>query len=323
MSTASSLVRALIGCAVREGERQAELLDAVAFDAATLDDPDARVPTASYLELFELCASRSRDPMFGSTVGAAIDREAFGLLGLVVGSCASLGEAFARFSRYSRLLCDELRFEVVEQSNDEAAVVYHMDASPHVPALFEMAITHLVLTARKGTRGAFTPTRVVFRHRGSARSLARVFGAPAELGGAVDAIFFERAALSLGLRGRNPTLLGVLEQHTAHVLDRLPPEQDFRARVRGAVQALLSRGEPTLELVARRLGMGDRTLQRRLRAEGLTFRELLDGVRLEAAEIQLARRDVSVAEVAFSLGFSDAKSFRQAYRRMTGRAPRG
>ncbi|MFN9944969.1 MAG: helix-turn-helix transcriptional regulator, partial [bacterium] len=84
---------------------------------------------------------------------------------------------------------------------------------------------------------------------------------------------------------------------------------------------LLPDGEPSLPTVARRLALGERTLQRRLREEGLTFRALVDDVRHECAKIQRATPEVSVAEVAYSLGFSSPSAFHHAYRRWTGASP--
>lgn len=278
------------------------------------------MPTTSYLQVFAAASAQCRGGELAPAVATALDAAAFGLLGFVVASCATLREALGRFGRYSRLLCDELKVELVERG-DEIAVVYAMDASPHVPALFEMALTHLVSTSRRGTRGLFRPRRVVFRHPVGSPSLAGLLRAPVEFGAVEDAVHCDRESLDLPLRGANPTLLGILESHATHVLGSLPAEDDTIARVRAAIRALLPHGEPSLESVASRLGVGARTLQRRLRDHGFTFRGLTDDVRRECALIHLAHPDISVAEVAFSLGFSGPSAFHHAFRRWTGRSP--
>jgi AraC-like DNA-binding protein len=78
---------------------------------------------------------------------------------------------------------------------------------------------------------------------------------------------------------------------------------------------------PTLEEVAAALAMSDRTLQRELRNEQTSFRELVDVVRREIAVQQLAQPGNSAAEVGFLLGFSDPSAFTRAFRRWTGTAP--
>ena len=76
-----------------------------------------------------------------------------------------------------------------------------------------------------------------------------------------------------------------------------------------------------MEAVARALHMSVRTLQRRLVASGVTFREVADAVRMQLAEEYLSDRAVSTAEVAFLLGFSDQTAFNRAFRRWTGQSP--
>ena len=68
--------------------------------------------------------------------------------------------------------------------------------------------------------------------------------------------------------------------------------------------------------------MHPKTLTRRLRNEGTTFRGLLDELRLQLAERYLRQPNLSVDEVAFLLGYSERSAFHRAFRRWTGRAPR-
>jgi AraC-like DNA-binding protein len=67
--------------------------------------------------------------------------------------------------------------------------------------------------------------------------------------------------------------------------------------------------------------MSPRTLQRRLRDHGLCYADLLDSTRASAAKNYLSDRGISVAEVAYLLGFSEQSSFNHAFKRWTGQAP--
>lgn len=322
MSIAASFLHAILARAAQCGADADALLRVVDLDRDAIADRDARVPTPALLQLLATAVARTDNPALGAEVAAAVDGATFGLLGYVVASCGTLREALGRFVRYSRLLCDELRVDVVHRPG-EVAVVYGLDAAPHVPAFFELAQCHLVFTARRGTKGAFRPQRVVFRHPAGPRAIAEMIGVEVGYGAAEDAVICDPAMLDLPLRGANPALLGFLESHAAIVLDRLPREDDLLGRTRHAVRGLLPDGEPSLDAVAARLGLGGRTLQRRLRDRGVTYRALVDDVRREHAQVLLACPDVSIAEVAFSLGFSDASAFHHAYRRWTGRSPGG
>lgn len=91
--------------------------------------------------------------------------------------------------------------------------------------------------------------------------------------------------------------------------------------IRRAVAAELARGDARLATVARRLGTTSRTLQRRLRAEGLSHQQLLDEARREAAERYLRESSLAIAEIAYLLGYSEPSAFHRAFRRWSGTTP--
>jgi len=67
--------------------------------------------------------------------------------------------------------------------------------------------------------------------------------------------------------------------------------------------------------------MSVRSLQRRLKEAGTTFRTVLDMVRKDLASTYVHDPDIELAEVAFLLGFSDQSDFSRAFKRWTGNPP--
>jgi AraC-like DNA-binding protein len=321
LSTATLLLRAITTACDRRGLPTSAIVKAVGLSEAIVASPDTRVPTETYLALFAEAAKLGGED-FGISVGKALDAASFGLVGFLVASSGTLRDAFVRFSRYTRLLCDELEVTVTDRG-DRVAVVYTLAVPPRVPALFEMALSHLVMSSRVGTNDAFRPEQVQFRDASGSGALTPLLGSPVKFGADEDAVVCDARSLGLPLKGANSPLLAVLESHADLLLKALPNDGEIIARCRSLVRAMLPDGEPSLDAVASRMGKGARTLQRRLREVGLTFRGVVDDVRRESALRELEAPDVSVAEVAFSLGFSDPSAFHHAFRRWTGRSPRG
>lgn len=86
-------------------------------------------------------------------------------------------------------------------------------------------------------------------------------------------------------------------------------------------QQLEQRRQPTLEVVAARLGRAPRTLQRSLQGTR-PFQVLLDESLRDRASFLVQRRtDLSVKEIAVRLGFSCAPAFSRAVRRWFGENP--
>lgn len=93
------------------------------------------------------------------------------------------------------------------------------------------------------------------------------------------------------------------------------------ARVRSILLARIGRGRSSEARIARVLRMSSRTLQRKLAADGTSYRELLSATLRLRAELELADPDLSIAEIASRLGFSDPANFSRAFRNWTGQSP--
>jgi AraC-like DNA-binding protein len=95
----------------------------------------------------------------------------------------------------------------------------------------------------------------------------------------------------------------------------------FRREVERHLEPLLASGAIRMEQAALAMRCSRQTLYRRLKAEGATFEQVLDGLRRKLASRLLREEGLSVKEVAYRLGFSDPAAFSRAFKRWTGVAP--
>jgi len=84
---------------------------------------------------------------------------------------------------------------------------------------------------------------------------------------------------------------------------------------------ILHTGDVSVETIAAKLGTSRQTLYRNLKAEGVTFEQVLDALRHRMALDYIASKKVSVNETAYLVGFSDPASFSRAFKRWTGKNP--
>ena len=81
-------------------------------------------------------------------------------------------------------------------------------------------------------------------------------------------------------------------------------------------------GDCSIERVAGTLAVNKRTLQRRLKAEGTSFKALLDEVRFNAARKYLRESRGSLTALADMLCYADLSAFSNAFRQRFGVSPR-
>ncbi len=107
---------------------------------------------------------------------------------------------------------------------------------------------------------------------------------------------------------------------------QLSQAQDLRSIVEHVREGLRAGSDikpPRISLLARRLGMSERSLRRRLAEQGVDYRTLVSERQQEIASELLRQHGVSVKEVAYGLGYTSVSAFHRAYRRWTGSSPKG
>jgi AraC-like DNA-binding protein len=134
-------------------------------------------------------------------------------------------------------------------------------------------------------------------------------------------IIFGADQLARPLPERSPERQALAAQVCADIVDARRARSGLAQDVRVLITQRLARGAPMGE-VAGALAMTERTLRRRLRAEGVGYRELLDEVRSSMAAALLGgRATMPVAAVAARLGYADAAAFAHARDRWRNGVP--
>jgi len=90
--------------------------------------------------------------------------------------------------------------------------------------------------------------------------------------------------------------------------------------VKRVLHEVLRTDDAQVDLVAKRLGLTGRSLQRRLKDEGTSFQTVREEVRRELARRYLDD-GLAIAEISFLLGFSEPSAFFRAFKRWTGETP--
>jgi AraC-like DNA-binding protein len=135
-------------------------------------------------------------------------------------------------------------------------------------------------------------------------------------------LVMDRDSLEVPVRAALPRAAGAL---FSQILEwATPPARTMSStaeRVAAELASDLECAPPSIEQVARELGLSTRTLHRRLSDEATSFQRVLDTVRRDAAIRCLRDRERQLKTVAAAVGFADMRSFRRAFKRWTGLSP--
>ncbi|HEX4938830.1 MAG TPA: helix-turn-helix transcriptional regulator, partial [Candidatus Kapabacteria bacterium] len=126
--------------------------------------------------------------------------------------------------------------------------------------------------------------------------------------------------LQCTLPTHDPVVAALHERYLQQQLQKLG-HTSTRYRVFTEIVRRLKNGEPRRAEIAASIHVSERTLQRRLREENISFQELLNDARRELAQQYLADTRLTLAEVADLLGFGDQSNFFRASKRWFGVSP--
>lgn len=292
--------------------------------ANPLDSPGERIPLALVSPVYDLIASASGDAEYVYKVTNQASLEGAGTIFQLVSCCATLFDAVRLVCRFSSIASDVVSYSFSERGRHVDFIVTpnrEVYASAHQieASLFLLTQYQRMTPASRGP----LLQEVWFTHapRFAVARYEAHFGCPVLFNQQRVGARLLRGALDTPLPGADERLedyyRSVAERYESSVMagDTLP------ARVQRLFVQRMAFGEPDREAIARALNTSVRTLQRQLREAGLSYRELIEQARLGAATQELLTSERPVHEVAFLVGYADARAFRRAFLRWTGTAP--
>jgi AraC-like DNA-binding protein len=182
-----------------------------------------------------------------------------------------------------------------------------------------MAQGKLVIDSIAGAPVPLVEAAFVHDKGRSGRAVEAHFACPIRYGAERNALTFDRALLDRRIEKSDLAYHALIKKYLATARAEL--EGGLAEDVRAEIARQMELGHCTLESVADSLRMPPRSLQRRLQAEGLSFRDLLDEWRRARALSLVTNTRLPLSEVSEALGYSEQGVFTQAFRRWYGGTP--
>jgi len=302
-----------------------KLFAEVGLNHADLRDPLARFSSAAIMDLWRSAALATRDPGFGLTVASFWHPTTLYALGYSWLASNNLEEAFACAVRYTRIVNTAAQGLLrVEDGAQQFRVILGRSSYYTNPAevAVDAAMGMLMIMCRAAYGSGFEVMRVSFRHPEPSRRerFDQLFKAPIEFGAQDDALYIDPAIVRAPLATANPELVRINDRIATDYLAQLD-RNDLGMRVRSKLIEQLPAGRISEGEIAAAINLSQRSLQRKLREQGMTFTRLVDSTRRELSLQYVRDPNYSFNEVAFLLGFTEPANFSRAFKRWFGYSP--
>ncbi len=307
-----------------QGGRSTEVLSRAGLKRGLYQQPNRHISLKRYCDSMHEAARSTGNEHFGLSFGAQFAPEGLGLFGYYAITSPDLRSAIDGMQQYFHVFQRNSLLQLTTHQGicqleyrllDGDIMDRRQDA--------ELTIGMLNNVLKRGMGEHWSPLAVHFQHP------ALVDGGPHRDAFACDTrfqqarnvILFRESCLEQAMPDANPMLNNVTLGSMLQLAGLEQPALTWVQRAKSEIIELLPQNAATLELVAQRLALSPRSLQRQLAQEQYSFKSLLDEVREELARYYLNYDRLSISEVAYRLGYSEVSAFTRAFMRWQSMSP--
>ncbi len=319
-----SAARTLLGLVEERGLSPERLCRGLGFTYQDLRDQHVLL---SYQQVRDLILRAQRllvEPAIGLATGARQTPVSWGVAGLAMLTCATFGDAIEYGLGRQGEAGAMVNHLVGEQGREFYLEVMprHFDLQIE-PFLVDEALSSALAVSRYMTGPAFKPLRVDLAQPRPAHEevYRRFFRCPVRFDAGGNRMTFESHWLGVRLPGHDRITCGLVQAQLNTLLVQPVGRHDLVESVANRLRFGVEAGPRQKEL-ASMVNVSERTLRRRLGQQETTYRTLRDSTLFERAQDLLGNSDMTVAQVAELVGYSDARAFRRAFKRWSGMLPK-
>ncbi|OBI92027.1 AraC family transcriptional regulator [Mycobacterium asiaticum] len=286
-------------------------------------EEDAFIPTPAFARMIETTAVELKCPDFGLRLSRIRGLDAVGPVAVILRNCDTVLEAMQASARYSYAHTAGVKIRSARPTETEVRMIVEQ-VEPGVPyslQAYEMSVGLMVRTNRI-LAGPQTPVTVSFVHDqlSSDAAYREALGCPVRFGQSWCGIELPSYVLQQRIDHADPEARRIAVKYLEATC--LPSTAPLSERVAELARRLLPLGHCSGEVIADRLAVHPRTLQRRLATEGTSCQDVIDRERRTLAAQYLAEPRLRLGQIASLLGYTEQSALNRSCRRWFDKTPR-
>ncbi|MFC1524431.1 AraC family transcriptional regulator [Thermodesulfobacteriota bacterium] len=311
-----------------KGHDPTPLLKSIGIDQTALADPETRFTADQFDALWTGAVKLANERDLGFSYASELAEVLRGrsLISNMMLNSSTVGEAMERLVRYHDIVSDAVRPNM-EIGNDGVRIFWeYFGPTVKMPEQFGEALMALytkILLRLTDSKLVLLEVSFVSPTPENLDKYNELFKAPLRFNRPENKLLMDRECLAIPIFLSDANVLTTLEKLAKKRLEELFPEKPLSSETGKVIgEELMGGREINLDVVAGKLAMSPRSLQFKLKEEGVTYQEILDDLRKQIALDNLKEPSASIADLAFLLGYSDQSAFNHAFKRWTGKTPR-
>lgn len=321
------LLNILLACAATNNFDINPILKLSGINTDTLKDKDARVGIDQFGTVVSAFAGTFGDGFSGLHLAEKVNIYSRNhILLTIMSNCSTLEKAMEKLIQYHDIASNSIKLYAERQREyTELILKSEIQIQLDMDKIFlEAALTSCAIIFRDFTMGKVRFIEIHFTHPGpmNLSDYHRVFDCPVLFNSNENKIVFSNNYLSLPVALSHPELLDMLELYARKLLSKGNSDNVLSEWIINCLNEMIIQGkECNINDVAKKMCVGTRTLQKQLKLENTTYRELLGQVKQSIAKKSLENSEMTHADIAFLLGFSEQSAFNHAFKNWTGISP--
>ena len=325
-TSSTAFTRNIVEAAVGLGVNKSALLENIGITEEDLASPDARVSSVAHVKLINEAVRLTGNDHFGLYAGSKISPDPANMIYYLFMNSPTFGEALQISAKYYHQYSDSMFAKIVQERNEIRVCLGSFEALPTFPRqINEWVLATWVAMGRKFEGDHHAPLKVRFTNPPPKDDsvLKEFFRAPLEFNCAKTELLYPLSAMETPPQNApgDLALRDIMERHIQIQLERKIKSDSFLKALRDEVASRLASNKFDLPLAAKALGMSGRSLQRRLKGYGTSYRKVVEATQKEAGGEILRDQGLSLGEVTHRLGFASQAAFYRAFHRWHGTTP--
>lgn len=269
----------------------------------------------------------SNDPLFGLHFGESMQLAALGIVGQIIQTSKTVGEALTHAADFIQLLTNLFVMNVsrTDYTFSVQFIPSHNQAAESPFALRQMLDLAMVFVLHEADGlilKRINPDVVKLPYETSdTLEYARVLRCQAVENAEEYVLVFDGQYWDEPILTAHYELQQILLQKASALLNTFGTSQRLNERILNYLIANAYLGIPTLEEIAANFNTSSRSLQRKLQDEGVTYHQLADSTRKSLAVTYLESGKYPIKEISYLLGYNELSAFSRAFKRWTGSTP--